>query len=60
VLHHPAIFGDGLHDEVVKVLGRLSDVILAEIIATGITQDELAAARERVARDQKITIRALR
>ena len=35
-------------DEVVEVLGRLSDVILAEIIATGITKDELAAARERV------------
>ena len=35
-------------DEVVEVLGRLSDVIIAEIIATGITKDELAAARERV------------
>ena len=34
-------------DEVVGVLGRLSDVIIAEIIATGITKDELAAARER-------------
>jgi hypothetical protein len=32
-------------DEVVGVLGRLSDVIIAEIIATGITRDELAAAR---------------
>ena len=31
-------------DEVVEVLGRLSDVIIAEIIATGITKDELAAA----------------
>ena len=30
-------------DEVVGVLGRLSDVIIAEIIATGITKDELAA-----------------
>ena len=38
-------------DEVVGVLGRLSDVIIAEIIATGITKDELAAARERVVRD---------
>jgi hypothetical protein len=41
------------HDEVVGVLGRLSDVIIAEIIATGITKDELAAARERVVRDRK-------
>ena len=31
-------------DEVVEVLGRrLSDVIIAEIIATGITKEELAA-----------------
>jgi len=41
------------HDEVVGVLGRLSDVIIAEIIATGISKDELAAARERVVRDRK-------
>jgi len=41
------------HDEVVEVLGRLSDVIIAEIIATGITKDELAAARERVLSDRK-------
>jgi len=41
------------HDEVVGVLGRLSDVIIAEIIATGITRDELAASRERVVRDRK-------
>jgi hypothetical protein len=49
------------HDEVVEVLGRrLSDVIIAEIIATGITKDELAAARERVLSDRKPTIRGLR
>jgi len=41
------------HHEVVEVLGRLSDVIIAEIIATGITKEELAAARERVVRDRK-------
>ena len=40
-------------DEIVEVLGRLSDVIIAEIIATGITKDELAAARERVVTDRK-------
>ena len=28
------------YDEVVEVLGSLSDVIIAEIIATGITRDE--------------------
>jgi hypothetical protein len=39
------------HDDVVEVLGPLSDVIIAEIIATGITRDELAAARERVVRE---------
>jgi hypothetical protein len=39
-------------DEVVEVLGRLSDVIIAEL-ATGITKDELAAARERVVTDRK-------
>ena len=41
------------HDEVVEVLGRLGDVIIAEIIATGITKHELAAARERVVSDRK-------
>jgi hypothetical protein len=39
-------------DEIVGVLRR-SDVIIAEIIATGITKDELAGARERVLRDRK-------
>ena len=41
------------HDEVIEILGSLSDVIVAEIIATGITKNELAAARERVVRDRK-------
>ncbi len=41
------------HDEVIEVLGPLSDVIVAEIIATGITKGELAAARERVVKDRK-------
>jgi hypothetical protein len=40
-------------DEVVGILGPVSDVIIAQIIATGITKDDLAAARERVARDRK-------
>jgi hypothetical protein len=41
-------------DEVVAVLGRkLSDAVIAEIIATGVTKDELAAARDRALRDRK-------
>ena len=40
-------------DEVVGILGPVSDVIIAQIIATGITKDDLAAAGERVARDRK-------
>ena len=40
-------------DEVVEVLGRLSDVIIAEIIATGITKDELKVAYDRVVKDLK-------
>ena len=41
------------HDEVVEIFGPLSDVIIAEIIATGISKEDLAAARERVVRDRK-------
>ena len=40
-------------DEVVAILGPLSDVVVAEVIATGITKDELVAARARVIRDRK-------
>jgi hypothetical protein len=41
-------------DDVIDVLGRvLSDAAIAEIIATGVTKDELAAARERALRDHK-------
>jgi hypothetical protein len=41
-------------DEVVAVLGpKLSDVVVAEIIGTGITKDELVQALARVVRDQK-------
>ncbi|HLQ92271.1 MAG TPA: hypothetical protein VK148_19810 [Xanthobacteraceae bacterium] len=41
-------------DEVVEVLGReLSDAVIAEIIATGVTKEELAAARDRALRDHK-------
>jgi hypothetical protein len=44
------------YDEVVEILGPLSDVIVAEIIATGISKDELSAARERVIETGKPTI----
>jgi hypothetical protein len=41
-------------DDVVTILGRkLSDAVIAEIIATGVTPDELAAARDRALRDHK-------
>ena len=39
--------------EVVEVLGPVSDVIIAEIIGTGIGKAELVAARDRVVRDHK-------
>jgi hypothetical protein len=40
-------------DEIVEILGRVSDAIAAEIIATGISKEELIAARDRVVRDRK-------
>jgi hypothetical protein len=41
------------HDEVAAIIGRTSDVIIAEIIGTGITKDQLAAAYARVVTDRK-------
>ena len=43
-------------DEVVAILGPLSDVVVAEVIATGITKDELVAARARSLGTGKLTI----
>jgi hypothetical protein len=40
-------------DEVAEVLGRVSDAVAAEIIATGIDKAGLVAARDRVIRDRK-------
>jgi hypothetical protein len=41
-------------DEVVAVLGpKLSDVVVAEIIGTGISKDELVLAVARVMKDRK-------
>jgi hypothetical protein len=40
-------------DEIVEILGPVSDAIAAEIIATGISKEELIAARDRVVRDRK-------
>ncbi|MGA7485564.1 MAG: hypothetical protein WBW74_01290 [Xanthobacteraceae bacterium] len=40
-------------DEVVEILGPVNDVIVAEVIATGIGKDELVAAHDRVVRDRK-------
>jgi hypothetical protein len=39
-------------DEAVEVLGPISDVIIAEIIATGISKAELVAAHARVVTDR--------
>jgi hypothetical protein len=40
-------------DDVVAILGPLGDAVVAEIIGTGITKDDLVAAHARVVRDQK-------
>jgi hypothetical protein len=40
-------------DEIAEILGPVSDVIAAEIIATGIGKKELVAARDRVVKDRK-------
>jgi hypothetical protein len=41
-------------DEVIALLGpKLSDVVVAEIIGTGITKDELKQALARVVKDSK-------
>ena len=39
-------------DEVIEIVGPISDVIVADIIATGITKAELVTARDRVVRDR--------
>ena len=39
-------------DEVVAIVGSIGDVAIAEIIGTGITEEELSAAHSRVMRDQ--------
>jgi hypothetical protein len=40
-------------DEVAEILGRVSDAVAAEIIATGIDKAGLVAARDRVVSDRK-------
>ena len=40
-------------DEVIEILGPVSDALAAEIIATGIDKAGLVAARDRVIRDRK-------
>jgi hypothetical protein len=40
-------------DDVVEVLGQVNDAVAADIIATGITKDELIVARDRVIRQRK-------
>jgi hypothetical protein len=38
-------------DEVIEIVGPISDVIVAQIIATGISKEELVKAHDRVMRD---------
>ena len=40
-------------DDVAEGLGRVSDALAAEVIATGISKEQLRAARDRVVRDRK-------
>jgi len=40
-------------DDVVSVLGPIGDAAIAEIIATGISRDQLVAAKNRVIQDRK-------
>ena len=40
-------------DDVVSVAGQIGDSAIAEIIATGISKDELVAANARVLRDRR-------
>ena len=41
-------------DDVLTVIGHpLSDPVIAQLIATGVTKDELAAARDRHSADSK-------
>ena len=40
-------------DEVIEILGPVSDALAAEIIATGIDKAGLVAARDRVISDRK-------
>jgi hypothetical protein len=40
-------------DDVIAILGPVSDSLAAEIIGTGIGKDELQAARDRVIKDRK-------
>ena len=40
-------------DDVAAITGPIGDVAIAEIIATGVTKEELEAARDRVVKDRK-------
>jgi hypothetical protein len=40
-------------DDVVEVLGQVGDAVVADIIATGVTKDQLVVVRDRVVRQRK-------
>jgi hypothetical protein len=57
IAYHPLkgvmVMAELSRDEVIAILGPLSDVVVAEIIGTGISKNELVAARARVITDRK-------
>jgi hypothetical protein len=42
------------HDEIIKAVGPIDDVTIAEIIGTGATVDELAEAQAWIANDEPL------
>jgi hypothetical protein len=43
-------------DEVVAILGPVSDIVAAQVISTGITKPELVAAHDRVVKDRRVHV----
>jgi hypothetical protein len=46
---------DMTRDDVVALFGPLPDIVIAELIGTGATREEMAAARDWVAKDKAHT-----
>jgi hypothetical protein len=57
--HHQledVILSDMSEDDVLGIFGPLEDIVVAEIIATGATREELVAAHGWIARDESHSI----